>query len=169
MYTDAYNGRLMNGDYSIANGYTAWHKQLVNLEGREAAKKLTWCANDLDNLKMDPVLAFKRGRISYGFNRRHLAGVKLVKLKSPSRKLILVENAQNISTNRLSGFYHVESGISPPNPMAYPRHAGDCNVLLGDGHAESFKAPGNNWQNLYSVVFGQSWSPLETGTMWNRN
>jgi len=176
IYTDAYQGRLMDSDYSIATNYTAWHKQLTVLNsGKNAAPgRILWCPSDADNLAKDPLTAYNAGRVSYGFNRRHLAGYPIAKLKNPSRKLILVENAQNISNNLLYGFYHVESGISAVNPMAYPRH-GVCNVLLGDAHVKSVAVPGNikadpwvTWKNLYTLVFGQSWYVDETGTMWNR-
>ncbi len=174
LYTDTYQGRLMDSDYSIANNYTAWHKQLMVLStGKNAPGRILWCPSDSGNLERDPQTAYNAGGVSYGFNRRHLAGYPIAKLKDPSRKLILVENAQNISTKSFRGYFHVESGISDVNPMAYPRH-GVCNVLLGDSHVKSVVVPGNikenpnAWQSLYKLVFGQSWYANETGTMWNR-
>jgi prepilin-type N-terminal cleavage/methylation domain-containing protein len=170
MYVDSYNGRLMEGDYSIATGYTAWHKQLMTLDGGNGQRQILWCSEDFGNLKTDPDIAYARGKVSYGFNRRHMRGFMLSQLKNPSRKLILVENAQNISINKYYGYFHVESGLSVANPMAYPRHQSFCNVLLGDLHVESFNASGNNWRNLYSAaVFGASWNVDGTGTMWNHN
>ena len=169
LYVDSNNGKLMDGDYSIAVNYTAWHKQLMKMSASEDTPyQILWCPSDVDNLQREQETAYDGGHVSYGFNRRHLAGYPLARLLNPSHKLILVENAQNISQSRFQGYYHVESGISDVNPMAYPRHRA-CDVLLGDGHVESVSVPGNLWQNLYQNIFGQSWDLAGTGTMWNRN
>jgi len=168
VYTDTYKGLLMDGDYSIAVGYTAWHKQLVSLDANNISKNILWCPKDLANLNKDSQYAYNAGDISFGFNRRHMRGARLSRIKNPSQKLIFVENAKNIHSGMYEGFYHVESGISSVNPMAYPRHESFCNVMFIDGHVESIQAPGNSWPNLYIFVFGQSWDTNGTGTMWNK-
>ena len=161
--------KLMDGDYSIAVNYTAWHKQLMKMSASEDTPyQILWCPSDVDNLQREQETAYDGGNVSYGFNRRHLAGYPLARLLNPSHKLILVENAQYISRSMFQGYYHVESVISDVNPMAYPRHRA-CDVLLGDGHVESISVPGNSWQSLYQNVFGQSLDLAGTGTMWNRN
>ncbi len=170
LYVDTYNGRLMDGDYSIATGYTAYHKQLMTLDSEIGPRKILWCADDLRNLKKNPDTAYNSGDVSYGFNRRHMRGFLMSRLKETSRKIILVENAANISGNNYGGYYHVETGISAANPMAYPRHQFSCNTLFADWHAESVRAPGKIWKGLYGAdCFGESWDVDGSGTMWNHN
>ena len=106
---------------------------------REKAAFL-WCPKDpnLAEGRKNRLTLIDEGRISYGYNCRHLPGKKDAAARLPSTTLLLIE-ACNEATGLRGGHFQANSWYLPDG-AAIMRHSQQGNAMWIDGHVSAVRA-----------------------------
>lgn len=137
LYIDDYNGTL----FADETNYPEYYDLLM--DGKylpvNSSSNMWWCRKDEVNYAkpLSDRLA-NMHYITYGFNAQYLAGYKVSRSRVSSTTVLMVESAAS-SEVQPRGYYHAIARLmnAGVNPIAYPYHKNDCNVLWLDGHVEA--------------------------------
>ena len=148
LYSDANNGFFftqIKTDGS-ASAETRYQTLVLPYMGRDTVMgdrekaEFLWCAKD-PNLaagKKSRLTLFDEGRISYGYNCRHLPGKKNSMARLPTTTIMLIE-ACNEASGMRGGHFQANSWALPDG-AAIMRHGLQGNAVWLDGHVSAVKA-----------------------------
>ena len=188
-YGDDYDGYLPPQYYRVGGTYIFWGSLLVT--GTNLPPRMLWCpgmvnAGDeqqfnkltVKDLNANPYNSLFRFT-SYGVNRSygvsdvsgHVYSLPKIDRVKSSSQTSLIMDAYAMDAPERGRF--VVPATYPTSSTAWgipdTRHVGNCNVLFLDGHAESFRIPGNGNRLQFSTLYNPYlYEPFlnNTGVFW---